>query len=65
VRRHAIRRLAGDVERFAAGREHAHARRVAHDRGDGAGGVRNEMFAVVDHQQRMPFAQRGDERGER
>ena len=62
MRRNAIRRFAGDAERFATRREDAYPRRVADDRRDRARRRCDEMFAVIDHQQQVTLAQGGQQR---
>lgn len=51
--------LAGDAERFAAGREHPYVRAGGEDAAEHAGGVVDDVFAVVHDQHDVPCRQRG------
>src|SRR5262249_51805474 len=56
------RRLAVDAEHLLAGGEHGHGRTAPHDEVDNARDGVDEMFAVVEHHERMAAGERRDER---
>jgi hypothetical protein len=48
--------LTGGGERLAAGRQHAHIRRCAHERGHQLGSWSEQVLAVIDHEQELLVA---------